>query len=105
MLHVDFTESYQNDQHDAIQSAYFGNQCLRTFTVCCYAKSPNNNDVRKDNVIVVTESSNHDKVASMSCLQKVVHKIEHMHEKDTRIFMFGVMEWGPNLDLAIYSNY
>ena len=105
MLYVDSAESYQNDQHNAIQSPYFGNQCLRTFTVCCYAKCPNNNDVRNDNVIVVTKSSNHDRFASMSCLQKVVHKIEHMHEKDTRIFKFGVMEWCPNLHLAIYSNY
>ena len=34
-----------------------------------------------DDVIVVTESSDHDRVASMSRLQKVVHKIKHMHEK------------------------
>ena len=68
MLHVDFAESYKNDQQDAIQSTYFGNQCLRIFTACCYAKNPNNNNVRNNNVIVVTESSDHDKVASMSCL-------------------------------------
>ena len=73
--------------------------------MCCYAKSPNNNDVRNDNVIVVTESSDHDRVASVSCLQKVVHKLEHMHEKHTRMFMFRIMESGNNLDLAIYSNY
>ena len=52
MLHVDFVESYKNDQQDAIQSAYFGNQCFRIFKACCDAKSPNNNDVRNDNVIV-----------------------------------------------------
>ena len=81
MLHVDFPKSYKNDQQVAIQSAYFGNQCFRIFTACCYAKSSNNNDGRNDNVITVTESSDHDKVASMSCLQKVVHKIKHMHKK------------------------
>ena len=54
---------------------------FRIFTACCYAKNPNNNNVRNNNVIVVTESSDHDKVASMSCLQKVVHKIKHIHEK------------------------
>ena len=26
-------------------------------------------------------------------------------KKRTRMFMFGLMECGPNLDLAIYSNY
>ena len=39
------------------------------------------NNVRNDNFIVVTESSDHDRVQSMSCLQKVVHKIKYTHEK------------------------
>ena len=58
-----------------------------------------------DNAIAVTESSDHDRVASMNCLQKVVHKIEHMHEKTYE----NVYVWsdgrGHNLDLAICSNY
>ena len=45
MLHVDFAESYKNDQQDVIQSEYFGNHCFRIFTACCYAESPNNNDI------------------------------------------------------------
>ena len=81
MLREDFVEIYKNHQEDAIQKVYFGYQCFRIFTACCYAKSPNNNDVRNDNVIVATESSDHDRVASLSCLQKVIHKIKHMHEK------------------------
>ena len=52
MLHVNFAESYKNDQQDVIQSAYFGNQYFRILTACCNAKIPNNNDVRNDNVIV-----------------------------------------------------
>ena len=38
---------------------YLGNQCFRIFAVCSNAKSPNNNDVRNDNVIVVTEKVQH----------------------------------------------
>ena len=34
MVQVEFAESYKNDQQDAIQSAYFGNQCFSIFTVC-----------------------------------------------------------------------
>ena len=33
ILHVHFAESYKNDQQDAIQSAYFRNQCCRIFTM------------------------------------------------------------------------
>ena len=94
MLHVDFAVSYKNDQQDTIQSAQFGNQCYRIFTAYFYAKNPNNNDVRNDNIIVVTENSDHDRVASNIWMNK-----------RTRMFMFGVMEWGHNLDLVIYSNY
>ena len=34
-----------------------------------------------ENVIIVAESSDHDRVVPMSCLQNIVHKIEHMYEK------------------------
>ena len=79
MLHVDFAGSYKNDPRDTIQSAYFGNQCLSIFAASCYTKNPNN--VRNENVIVAAESFDCNRVTSMRCLQNVVHKIEHMHEK------------------------
>ena len=88
MLNVDFAESYKNDKRDA----YFGNQYFRILTACCYTKRPNNNDVRNDNAIFVTESSDRDRVTSMNCLQNVAHKMENMHEKRTGIFMLRVTE-------------
>ena len=57
MLHADFAKSYKYDQQDAIQSAHFRNQCFSIFKACCYAESPNNNNVKNDNVIVLTEST------------------------------------------------
>ena len=102
MLHVDFAENYKNDQQDAIQSAYFRNQCFSIFTACCYIKSPNNNDVGNDNVI---ESSDHDRVASMSFLQKLVHEIEHTHGKTYENVCVWSGRMGHNLDLAMYLIY
>ena len=81
ILHVDFAERCTNDQEDPIQSAYFRNQCFDIFTECFYAESSDNNDVRNDNVIVDTESFEHDRVVSVSYLQKIVHNIKHMLEK------------------------
>ena len=49
-----------------------------------------------ENVIIVAESSDHDRVVPMSCLQNIVHKINICMKKRTRIFMFGVMEWRHN---------
>ena len=103
MLHEDFAEIYKNHQQDAIQKAYFGNQYFRIFTACCYAKSPINNDVGNDNAIVVTESSVHNRVASISCLQKVIHKIGHVYEKAYENVY--VRSDGMGSYLAIYSNY
>ena len=79
MIQVDFAESYKNEQQDAIKSAYCGNQCFSIFTKCCYFNIQGK--IKNDNVIVVTERSDHDRVASMSCLQKVVHEIESKHGK------------------------
>ena len=66
MVQVDFAESYKNDQHNALQSAYFGNQCFGIFTVCCSFNV--DGKIKNNNVIVVTERSDYQRVASMSCL-------------------------------------
>ena len=105
MLHVNFDESYKSDKQDVIHSVYFGYQCFSIFTWCCYTKSSSNNNVRKDNIIVATERSDHDKVACMSCLQKVVHKIKHLYEKRYENVYVWSDGMGSNLDLAMYLNY
>ena len=79
MVQVDFAESYKNDQQDPIQSAYFGNQCFTIFMACCYFNI--DDKIKNSNVIVVTERSDHDRVALMSCLEKVGGKIESKHGK------------------------
>ena len=75
ILHEDFTESYKNDQKYAIQNAYFKNQSFSIFTECRYTKSPNNSNVRNFWKFWLQQSRVYD------CLQKVIHKIERMHEK------------------------
>ena len=37
-VHVDYAESYRNNQQDEIQSGYFGNSSFSIFTACCYTK-------------------------------------------------------------------
>ena len=101
VLHVDFAESYKNDQQDATQSAHFENQCFSIFTEYCYAYSSNNNDARNDNVIVVTESSDHDRIASMSFLQKVIQKIKYVHEKSYENVYF----WSDGMGSKSRSRY
>ena len=99
MFYADFAESYENDQQDVIQSAYFENQCFSIFTVYCYTKNPNNNDVKNDNAIVITKSFNPQWVMFMSCLQKIVHKIKHMHEK-----WYDIV-WSDGIGSQVSSRY
>ena len=54
LVHVDFAESYRNDQQDEIQNAYFGNQSFSIFISCCYFKDVTS-EVRNKSVVVVTE--------------------------------------------------
>ena len=38
LVHVDFAESYKNDQQNEIKNTYFGNQSFSLFTSCFYFK-------------------------------------------------------------------
>ena len=60
MIQVDFAERYKNWQHDAIQSPVFG---ISILTACCYFNAQGK--IKNDNVIVATERSGHDRVASI----------------------------------------
>ena len=75
LVHVDFAESYKNTQQNAIQSAYFGAECFSIFTAVGYSKDEDNALVH-DNVIVVSEVSDHSRIGSLTCLDKVVAEIE-----------------------------
>ena len=70
LVHVDYAESYKNVQQNEIQSAYFGNSTFSIFTVCCYTKSLDEDDVdglKKDSVVVVSESKEHNRIAAFTC--------------------------------------
>ena len=77
ILKVDTTEIYCNNQQDAIQSKNFGNQGFSIFT----AEPVGSDDLQNDSFIMITESSDHDQLASMTCLQKVLDKIEEKYEE------------------------
>ena len=44
LVHIDYSESYENKQQREIQSAYFGQTTFSIFTACCYLH--NNEDLR-----------------------------------------------------------
>ena len=78
LVHVDYPESYKNSQQNEIQSAYFWNCTFSTFTACCYKKSLHNG-LKKDTIVVLNESKEHNKAASLTCLKKVIKKAEEIN--------------------------
>ena len=83
LVHIDFAESYQNTQQDEIQSAYFGNPTFSIFTACCYTKSLDNDEsLKKDSMVVISESREHNRAAALTCLQKVIMKAEEVNAAD-----------------------
>ena len=63
LVHVDYAESYKNSQQNEIQSAYFRNSTFSIFTACCYTKSLDNGGLRKDSIVVVNDSEEHNRSA------------------------------------------
>lgn len=63
ILHVDYSESYKNRQQDEIQSAYFGQSSFSLFTACVYYN--NNGSLMKKPITVVSESSDHSRIAAL----------------------------------------
>lgn len=76
---MDYAESYKNSQQNEIQSAYFGNSTFSIFTACCYSRSPDGS-LKKDSIVVISESKDHDRKASLTCVKKVVEEAERIND-------------------------
>ena len=59
------------------------------------------NGVGNDNVIAVTERFDHDRVVSISCVQKDVHKIQQTHEETYE----NVFVWTDGMGFQFRSCY
>ena len=71
LMHVDYSENYVNVQQGEIQSAYFGHITFSIFTVCCYIRSEDGK-LANENVTVVSEASDHSRIAAFTCINKVL---------------------------------
>lgn len=57
LVHVDFSENYDNKQQHAIQSAYFGYQSFSIYTVCAYVRE--NNQTVCHSYALINETTDH----------------------------------------------
>ena len=77
LIHMDFGESYANKQQDEVQSAYFGHENVSIFTACCYVRD--GNELIKHCIAIVSEESDHSRIATHSCILKVIDEIKKLN--------------------------
>lgn len=95
IFQVDFTGSYRNDLQKSTQSAYFRDQSFSNFISCRYPKPVDSGELQNNSAVVVTESSDHNSLVSMTCLKTVLDKTEK-YEMAYNIFLewwYGSANW------------
>ena len=60
LVHVDFAESYSDDQQNEFKITYFGNQSFPLITLCHFKGVIS--EIRNKSVVAVTENSDHNRV-------------------------------------------
>ena len=98
IFHVDYSESYKNKQQDEIQSAYFGQSSFSLFTACVYHLD-GNDSLYKRPITVVSESSDHSRLAALTCSDFVMKEVEK------HIFLKKIIIWSDGCASQFRSRY
>ena len=85
LLHVDFSNIKQQSE---IQSVYFGNTGFSIFTACCYVKE--NEELKKHNITIVTEASDHSRMATHSLILKVIDEVKSQYPRFNDFEKFSI---------------
>lgn len=102
LVHVDYSESYENKQQREIQSAYFGHTTFSIFTACCYLRN-NEDKVICESVTITSELPDHSRAAAITCVLKV---IEHMREIHNHLpLKINAMVWSDGCASQFRSRY
>lgn len=80
LIHVDFAKSYTNCQQDAIKLEYFGQHKFLIYTACTFTKD--GETITNNNVTVVSESPDHNRACSKSCIKQVAKKVEEIENME-----------------------
>ena len=84
LIHVDYSENYNNKQQWEIQSAYFGHVGFSVFTACCYFKDESN-AINKDAITVTTETSDHSRSVCIVSAKSYLFRERNVHPSSTEI--------------------
>ena len=84
LIHVDYSENYNNKQQWEIQSAYFGHVSFSIFTACCYFKDESN-AINKDAITVTSETSDHSRSVCIVSAKSYSFRERKVHPSSAEI--------------------
>ena len=62
LVHVDYSENYENEQQDECQSAYFGHSTFSIFTAVVSMRK--NVELLHESITIVSQAKNHSRIAA-----------------------------------------
>ena len=98
LIHLDYTESYNNPQQDEIQS---GLQNVSIFTSCSYYREEKQDNLAKIPIAVTSESSDHSRIAAFNCTNAIVNELK----KRMKDSLKKVSLWSDECSSQIHSKY
>ena len=95
ILHVHYSESYNNTQQGDNQSAYFDNSTFCIFTACGNILD-HTKEFSKRSVAAVSVCNDHSRIAALTCVDMVLKEIEKETEADG-------LEWWVCISILVKS--
>ena len=93
---ADYSKSYNNTQQDEIQSAY-----CSIFTSCSYYCEAQNDNLAKISIAVISESSDHSRIAAFTCNGAIVNELK----KRMKDSLKKVILWSDGCSSQCLSKY
>eukprot|EP00111_Clytia_hemisphaerica_P010989 TCONS_00032233-protein len=103
LVHVDYAESYENKQQDECQSAYFGHTNFSIFTAVVYFRR--NGELLHENIVIVSETTDHSRIAAHSCILKVIDIMMERHPHFNQFHSIDLHIWSDGCASQFRSKY
>ena len=84
-IHLDYSENYKSQDQKEIQSAYFGQASFNFFTACPYYRCSETSKIRTMPTTITSEVSDKSRMASITCVKKVMDHVLSKIVKDQHV--------------------
>ena len=102
LIHIDYSESYENKQQQEIQGTYFGHTTFSIFTACRYLRDAEDK-VICESVTITSELPDHSRAGAITSVLKVV---DHLREKHQHLpLKINTIIWSDGCSAQFWSRF